>query len=199
MGRLAKSEMSFKDREFGLDPESSRNQYIENLISREIEKFVSRELQKLQEQLNSDLSLLKAARFEPNSVFVVMPFVGEDINEVYRAIKEECIGIGLEATRVDEVVGSGFVIRDILTLIERAEFIICDLTYQRPNVYYELGYAHGVGNHGANILLIAKQGTELHFDIAPLRVKYYDSPGSLRRILQHSLKEMISITRKQNE
>ena len=43
---------------------------------------------------------------------------------------------------------------DISELILKAEFIVCDLTLERPNVYYELGYAHGAGNrlvgHHAN-------------------------------------------------
>ena len=50
-----------------------------------------------------------------------------------------------------------------------------DLTVERPTVYYELGYAHGVGNRAIEILLIAKTGTHLHFDIAHLAVMYYDS------------------------
>jgi hypothetical protein len=54
--------------------------------------------------------------------------------------------------------GSGLVIREITDLIERCEFIICDLTNERLNVYYELGYAHGVGNEAREILLIAKEG-----------------------------------------
>jgi hypothetical protein len=58
--------------------------------------------------------------------------------------------VGLHASRVDENVGSGIVIREISELIERAEFIICDLTLERPNVYYELGDAHGAGNEGGH-------------------------------------------------
>jgi hypothetical protein len=56
---------------------------------------------------------------------------------------------------MDEDEGSGFVLREITDLIERAELIICDLTRERPNVYYELGYAHGVGNEAMDILLVA--------------------------------------------
>ena len=70
----------------------------------------------------------------------------------------------MNAVRVDENVGSGLVVGEITKLIEDAEFIICDLSLERPNVYYELGYAHGVGNEANDILLIAKEGTNLHFD-----------------------------------
>jgi hypothetical protein len=134
--------------------------------------------------------------FERGLVFVIMPFKGQDMNESLTAIKDECKKLRLRARRVDENVGSGFVIREITDLIERAEFIICDLTNERPNVYYELGYAHGVGNEGADILLLAKEGTTLHFDIAPLRVQYYSSTENLRTIVSSSLKQMIKLTRK---
>jgi hypothetical protein len=125
--------------------------------------------------------------FEKGLVFVIMPFRGQEMTDVYSAIKDKCAKLGLHANRVDENVGSGFVIREITSLIERAEFIICDLTNERPNVYYELGYAHGVGNEGLDILLTAKEGTILHFDIAPLRVQYYSSTEHLRKVIQRFL------------
>ncbi len=134
--------------------------------------------------------------FEKGLVFVVMPFQGSDMVDAYSAIKDECLTLKLRAQRVDENAGSGFVIREITSLIERSEFIVCDLSYERPNVYYELGYAHGVGNEAMDILLIAKQGTDLHFDIAPLRVHYWSSTEHLRTIISKNLSEMIKATRK---
>lgn len=132
--------------------------------------------------------------FERDLVFVVMPFALE-MDEVYSAIKDECAKLGLAARRVDEAVGSGFVLRKITDLIERAEFVICDLTHERPNVYYELGYAHGVGNEAEDILLLARVGTSLHFDIAPLRAHYYRSIDHLREITGSALRGMIEETR----
>lgn len=134
--------------------------------------------------------------FEEGLVFVIMPFRGQEMADAYAAIKDECKKLKLRAKRVDENTGSGLVIREITDLIERSEFIICDLTNERPNVYYELGYAHGVGNEAMDILLIAKEGTILHFDIAPLRVQYYSSSEHLRTIVSSNLKAMIKATRK---
>ena len=133
--------------------------------------------------------------FEEGLVFVVMPFQGQDMADTYSAIKDECHELKLRARRVDENAGSGFVIREITSLIEKCEFIVCDLSHERPNVYYELGYAHGVGNEAMDILLIAKKDTELHFDIAPLRVQYYSSSEHLRTIISSNLREMIKATR----
>lgn len=133
--------------------------------------------------------------FEKNLVFIIMQFQGQEMDDVFSAIKDECLKLDLKAVRVDENIGSGFVIKEITDLIEQAEFIICDLTNERPNVYYELGYAHGVGNEASDILLIAKDGTILHFDIAPLRVQFYRSTEHLRKIISVNLSKMIELTR----
>jgi len=134
--------------------------------------------------------------FERGLVFVMMPFVSPDSGDVYSAIQESCSSKGLRTARVDDGGGSGFIIREITDLIERAEFIVCDLSYERPNVYYELGYAHGVGNEPDDILLIAKAGTKLHFDIAPLRVHFFDDLGTLRELVATQLARMIRVTRR---
>ena len=132
--------------------------------------------------------------FEEGLVFVIMPFSSQ-LNDVYSAMKDECSKLSLDCVRVDEVTGSGFILKKIYDLIERAEFIIADLTEERPNVYYEIGYAHGVGNEGNEILLIAKEGTKLHFDIAPLAVRFYSSTEHLRSIVNSHLGMMIKDTR----
>lgn len=134
--------------------------------------------------------------FEKNLVFVAMPLSGQDMSDAYSAIKDECRKLKLKATRVDDGSGSGFIIKQITDLIERAEFLIFDLTHERPNVYYELGYAHGVGNEATDILLLAREGTTLHFDIAALRVHYYSSTERLRSIVATNLKTMMKESRR---
>lgn len=134
--------------------------------------------------------------FEKGLVFVIMPFGGTEMDNAYSAIKDECRKLRLRSRRVDENTGGGIVIGEITNLIERAEFIICDLTNERPNVYYELGYAHGVGNEAMDILLVAKEGTVLHFDIAPFRVHFYSSTEHLRSVVSANLKAMMKATRR---
>lgn len=130
-------------------------------------------------------------------VFVGMAFdVPSDISDEYQAIKRACKKVGLETIRVDDIPGSGPIPMRVIREIENAEFIIFDLSKERPNVYYELGYAHGVGNREQEILLIAKEGSNVHFDVAQLASKQYKSATELERMLPALLREMIRITRK---
>lgn len=50
----------------------------------------------------------------------------EKNNDTYLAIKDECRKIRLKAVRVDEVTGSGLILRKITSYIENAEFLIVD-------------------------------------------------------------------------
>lgn len=133
--------------------------------------------------------------FEKNLVFVGMSFAGEGMDDVFGAIRDVCRSLRLNARRVDDSHTSGFVILEIVDLIERAEFLVFDLTFERPNVYYELGYAHGVGNSPSNIILIAREGTTTHFDIGPLRIHPYRDTETLRRTLKEALKALVKSTR----
>jgi len=133
--------------------------------------------------------------YEANTVFVGMSFRGEGSEDAFAAIRSTCRSLKLVAKRVDELTSSGFIILEIIDLIERAEFVVMDLTHERPNVYYELGYAHGVGNSPQNILLVARTGTELHFDIAAMRIQYYKSASELEQLVKVKLGAMLKNAR----
>ena len=129
--------------------------------------------------------------YNRNEVFVIMPFTGNECAETYECIKDECARLGLFATRVDENVGSASILEDIRDGIIAAEFIICDLTLERPNVYYELGYAQGVGNEPLDIFLIARSGTDLHFDISGFRIELFKSTEHLRQLIRTRFRRMV--------
>ncbi|HEU0143149.1 MAG TPA: hypothetical protein VFQ47_00030 [Nitrososphaera sp.] len=126
------------------------------------------------------------------NVFVGMAFdLPSNLSDTFQAIKRACATAGLNAVRVDDIQDSGPIPVQILKAIEDAEFLIFDLTVERPNVYYELGYAHGAGNRSEEIILVAKSGTKIHFDVAHLRITYYDSAIDLEQKLLPKFKYMI--------
>jgi hypothetical protein len=129
-----------------------------------------------------------------NQVFIGMQFASMD--DIYTVLKQACENSGLSSVRVDQPVNSNSIIDDIKKMIEQSEFIILDLTHENPNVYYELGYADGAGNEGRDILLIAKEGTKLHFDVIARRVLFYKNSFDLQEQLKIKLPQFIDGGRK---
>lgn len=104
---------------------------------------------------------------EKNFIFVIMPMMKDSdkkithIHNTYFTIKGVAEEVGYRARRVDEIAGSKSIDSKIYEHIKKAELIIADLTYERPNCYFELGYAIALGK---DIVIISKQGTKIHFD-----------------------------------
>jgi nucleoside 2-deoxyribosyltransferase len=72
----------------------------------------------------------------------------------------------------------------MLTSIEDAEFVVVDLTNARPNVYYEAGYAQGLGK---TPVYLARKGTEIPFDIKDYPVILYPYMRDLKTLLADRL------------
>ena len=133
-------------------------------------------------------------KFVKNQVFLGMQFAL--MSDVYEVLKESCEDFGLKSVRVDELANANPIIKDIKTLIEKSEFLIIDLTHSNPNVYYELGYADGIGNKGKDILLLAQDKTDLHFDTQHRRTLFYKDASELREKLKAVLPKFIKDGRK---
>src|SRR6202043_3947081 len=70
----------------------------------------------------------------------------------------------------------------ILKIIGQARFIGADLTNERPNVYFELGYARGLGK---TVITILRSGTNIHFDVRDWTyIEYFDSRPLENDLLQ---------------
>lgn len=111
------------------------------------------------------------AMTESKTAFVLMPF-RDDLREVYAEIyRPACEANGLKCWRVDEITRPGSITRDIVDGIFDADVIIADLTDRNPNVFYELGIAHAIGN---KTIMTSRTGEVLPFDLQAYRVIFFD-------------------------
>ena len=125
-----------------------------------------------------------ASKFEgsqaANVAFIMMSISAIDptLEDSLNAIKRATAQHGIEAVRVDEIEHSKKITDVILEKLSVSRFLVCDITTERPNVYYELGFAHGIGK---DVILVAREGTVLHFDIKDYNVIFYKTYSELEK------------------
>ena len=69
---------------------------------------------------------------------------------------------GYEPLRIDSKQHNGKIDDEIMASIRVSRFVVSDFTGNRGGVYYEAGFAHGLG---LPVIFMCREGDELHFDI----------------------------------
>lgn len=130
---------------------------------------------------------------DPDYVFLMMAITASDplLDDAYGAVERACSALGRRVERVDRAVFTGEITEKILSSIELAGTVIADLTHERPNVYYEIGFAHG---RGKQVILTAREGTKAHFDLQSQKILFYRSATDLELRLAPML-EVLAATR----
>jgi hypothetical protein len=114
--------------------------------------------------------------------FIAMPMDKEDheLVDVLEAIQASAASCEITAERVDDVETNDRITDRILESIIKAEFVIVDLTKERPNVFFEAGYAHGLGEIP---IYLARRGTQIHFDLKDYPIIEFRNMKELREKL----------------
>lgn len=135
-------------------------------------------------------SPVKPIRFEPGrkkSVFVAMPF-SEEFEDIYQfGIYAAVRRAGYVCEKVDESVFTGNIVDRITGGIQHAEFVVADLSLERPNVYLEVGFAWGLKRP---VILVAREGQHLHFDLSHHKCIFYRTIGKLSEALEKTIRDM---------
>lgn len=119
-------------------------------------------------------------------VFIVMQ-LGNDYEDIFKdVVKEVCKDYEVNPLRADEVAGPGLIIADIAREISSAQLVIADITPINPNVYFEVGYSIALRKP---MILLAKKGTALPFDVAGFRVLFYEDTIGGKKRLEEGLRK----------
>jgi nucleoside 2-deoxyribosyltransferase len=124
--------------------------------------------------------ILRPPHKRRTSIFVASAFAQEDIDLLYESeFKTACASVNCKPFHVDLDEPSQTITDAILRGISEARCIIADLTYARPSVYFEVGFAYGLG---VPLILTCRQdhhkgheeNMKVHFDLEQYKISYWN-------------------------
>jgi len=100
-----------------------------------------------------------------------------DFDAVYADLIAPAIATAqMKPLRADEEMTGGIIHQPMYERLILCEYAVADLTTANANVFYELGLRHAV-RRWSTVLLFAEGGSQLPFDVAPLRALPYRLTG----------------------
>jgi hypothetical protein len=167
------------------DDHSARPEAASHTFSEWVEKIASiLDLVAASHELepSGSLETTDATRYRPGTAFIMMWMdkSQSDLDDVSDAVKGVFGQFRIRAVRADDIEHEGLITPRIINEIKTAEFCFADLTGARPNVYYEVGYAHALNRR---VILFRKAGTWLHFDLAGYNCPEYNNLRELKEKL----------------
>src|SRR5690606_9512644 len=127
----------------------------------------------------------------PGSCFVAMSF-DPALNSAFDsgirpAVEDDC---GMRVVRVDRVEHNGIVNDLILASIRSAQLVVADVTQQRSGVYFEAGFALGLGR---TVIWTCRDDDlqNVHFDTRQYSHVVWQNPEDLRQRLANRIKATV--------
>ena len=97
-----------------------------------------------------------------NQGFVAMWF-NEEVNHIFDNVLRPAIEeAGYSAMRIDKKEHADRIDDEIIRELRRSRFVVADATGHRGGVYYEAGFAHGLG---LPVFWTCREDKDLHFDV----------------------------------
>ena len=133
-------------------------------------------------QIAQDVVSLAARINVSKQVLVLMSFAQDPkLEDAYESFKDVCRQFDYQCIKIDDSTTMDRIVPEIFSSIRKAAFIIADLSEERANVYYELGYAHGLKKP---VVVTAYTGTQLPFDVKDIPTIFWDSQKHLKEKLK---------------
>jgi len=136
----------------------------------------------------------KQKEVQKDLCFVAMSFGADETQIFTEALKPAIKAAGYQAKRVDDTdhhIDKEQTINDsILALAKKANFLVCDYTGNKRGVYFEHGYAWGLGK---KVIMTVKESemNDLHFDVSHYPFIVWKDYEDLRIRLQAKIESWI--------
>jgi hypothetical protein len=181
----------------GVDPPSQEEEAVTDVArARRIFNGAAASLDDLIDFLSPAETIQAAAAgtatYRPDTAFIMMAIDKNQplLEDTKNGYKEVCKEFGITAIVADDIEHEGAITDRVLQEIDTNEFLIADLTGERPNVYYEVGHAHA---RGKRVHLFRKTGTKIHFDIEHRFCPEYNNTTQLKELVR---KRLVTLTNK---
>ena len=136
----------------------------------------------------------QATRVDSSSAFVAMWFDNSLAEAYEQGIKLAIVGAGFSPVRIDQKEHINKIDDEIIAEIRRSRFLVADFTHgedgARGGVYYEAGFAHGLG---IPVIFICHEDAleTLHFDTSHYSHIVWTTPEDLREKLKNRILAVI--------
>lgn len=116
-----------------------------------------------------------------NELFVIMALRRETDGFWQEVVQPVADSLSLKPVRIDKEETEVAVSEEILSSIRRALLVLCDLSFERPNCYFEAGYAKGcfrrvlfTARHDHNLRALPGGHFKVHFDLDQIKITWWN-------------------------
>lgn len=185
-------EMQLYDVSRKLEENESRWKDMNHLVISSQNKFEKAEFNRSEVTPNAFLrnfgiTTPKDFEVDNKQVFLLTPF-NDNYREVFLHIKEVCTSLNLNCIRGDEEYIPNEIFPFIIKQIIKSRLVIANITGRNSNVMYELGVAQALGKP---TIIIAKDFTDIPFDLNNKRIVIYKTAKELQVKLASSINDML--------
>ena len=135
------------------------------------------------------LQPLTSGKGIPGRCFVAMSFANEMDYACDLAIEPALKDSGLDPRRVDKILDNRNIDEKIIAELRDAELVVADFTLQRAGVYFEAGFARGLGRE---VFWCCQKDdmSNLHFDTRQFTFIDWTDPDDLKERLTNKIKAL---------
>jgi len=127
------------------------------------------------------------------SCFVISSF-SKQMDDVFDAIRDAVSRLGYGCQRADTYYHGNEITGEIHDRIRQSAFLVADLSEPSPNVFYEVGFARGIGKR---VILLSRDEPAKQFDLRNVQQIVYETLRELRQRLHETVRQEIGDTEKQ--